>query len=251
MSTATPLRVIYIVICVLTLAGIIGAAIYLVTRPGGTATPSESADLAARPGNKSAPSESADRDYFAVLLFNYEITAVGSLGLFMLEDAGKFPCFRAADNDRNFIVADTEATKARILVNDICSQECQELERQALAKKKVFLTHHHLDYKDYTDTFKRNYPERDLIFEEIKQMTKERVRSKIIGVWSARLLNEQVRISRTTPLPWTAEVADAMDKQWWEYRRSYLKREVPKMTRELREQVRAMPSVREMASKIR
>jgi hypothetical protein len=207
---------------------------------------------AAKRDSSAAPvalSSAADRDYFAILTVSYELYAVLTFKAFMLVDAEKIACFHAVDGDRNYLAASTAATNARLLAADICEQEVQELERQKLAKKKAFLAHHHLDSKDYTATFKRSYPAHDLIFEEIAEMTKKHVRLKMT-VWVPQLNAEHLRILKAASHPLTAERADAVDKQWWEFRRSLLDREVPTTIRELRWKVWALPSAKEMAIRL-
>ena len=227
--------------------GGIGTAVYFAMRPSlTTVSMREESQVSAQPA-KAELSPSADRDFFAILALSYENHAVLAFKAFMLDDAEKFAAFYAVEGDS--IEAGTAAIKARQLAADICEKEVEDLERQKLEKKREFLDRHQLDSKDYAATFKRSHPSCDLLFEEIVVMTRKHVRSKVHD-WSRELTLDHGRRTQNAPRSLTREDVALMNREWFEFRTKLLEREVPKTIRELREKVRALPSVREMAAKI-
>jgi hypothetical protein len=178
---------------------------------------------------------SANADYFNALAVAYEEQAVLECAQIWLEESEKYAGFHGDE-----VEARVAASKARETAYLMCNAEYEALDSQLLAMKKTFTQRHRLDYKDYTDTFKKDCPERDLVFQEISQSTRLLVRRRLLDL-SAKASDYRVRQLKN----------NAPDEDFYNFRLQLVRDSVPTMLNEVRQEVRKLASIRVMAAKMK
>lgn len=223
---------------VLVVTGGIGAAVYFASRPG---VPDVPGDMIASVGGRDDVRE-RNADYFEILETSFEIVAVLEAANFWRVDYSRYPAF-----------SDSRAGEAADFVSDTASDYSYIIEKQQVKYRGEFVKKHGMDSKDWRPQFTKQFPERDVIFEEIKVVV------RTVSQRQIRAVNDHLQKKKSellTQMEKDPILADAMvkgdnfEKHNAEYRERYLRDQAPKMIREVEDEVKQLKSIHELRKKV-
>jgi len=163
-----------------------------------------------------------NRDYFKILELKYENAAVIKLKIVWLREfprAFQRHIWRESDRFVQPVLDQSD------LASDL-------IERQIVAKRKDFITDHGIESSVWKETFKKEFPLRDVIFDEIEQETEVIARRQVADSQShftksfTQLINDPGRCI------------------------DYFRNQAPKFVEEVRAKARNLPSVKSLRSKV-
>jgi hypothetical protein len=224
----------------------VGTGLYWWTRairnresPGGTAQPEQ--------GAVGAAVSPADQDYFAELRLAYESHAIVCLARFWINEGEKLPGFHETS-----LTGSTRATAACNMACDLCEKARKEVEGERTELRKAFVARHRMDSADYKATFKKRFPERDVIFDEVAQDAELFARTEAT-LWTGKLVDERSKIVGKAIQEFDQGNAlnlDAAYAQWWDAREAMLRAEVLREIRLVRERARNLTSIRSIEERL-
>jgi hypothetical protein len=191
------------------------------------------------------PTNAVDADYFAILEVSYETVAAAEYARFWHEEGEKFAYFKdEARSGRS-----TAATEARTLAGRVCLDAAKGYDEQKLERRRLFVQRHGMDHTQHRAAFTKRYPDRDLIFAEIGELTKKHARVRMSPLVT-KLGNEHGRLIAAFQ-PLTEVRLGQLDAEFDKFRSDLLRKEVPIVLKELQDMVRAMPAVKKMGAAVK
>jgi hypothetical protein len=164
-----------------------------------------------------------DRDYWAITEAGYDLVASASMVIFW---SGPDSRHLQDDFDR--------PDDGRAVLRDTCRIRADGFERMQLMARQDFLRIHQMDSKNWREEFNKRFPERELIFDEVKLEIRTICADQATGI--AMALSKRF---------------DARDQVAYRaYRAEYFKKMAPVLYEEALAKIKKLPSIVGLRKKV-